>query len=166
MVVEYQNGDASSKLVVAKTKVIPLATISMPRLELMAAVLSLHLANTVAEVYKIDQLNVNYWTDSMNVLWWVRNHSRKFKQFVVNKISEIQRLSTPEKWNHVRTKENPADLLSRGMLIEDLALSDLWWDGPENLRNGNEALVKTDIERSPEVQEEKVIQVVLTANAM
>ena len=104
LVVEYQNGDASSKLVVAKTKVAPLATISIPRLELMAAVLSLHLANTVAEVYKIDQMNVNYWTYSMNVLWWVRNHSRKFKPFVANRISEIQRLSTPEKWNHVRTK--------------------------------------------------------------
>ena len=102
----------------------------------------------------------------MNVLWRVRNHSRKFKLFVANRISEIQRLSTPEKWNHVRTMENPVDLLSQGMLIEDLALSDSWWYGPENLRNGNEALVKTDIERSPEVHEEKVIQVVMMANAM
>ena len=91
----------------------------------MAAVLSLHLANTVAEVYKIDQMNVNYWTDSMNVLRWVRNHSRKFKPFVANKINEIQGLSTPEKWNDVRTKESPIDLLSRGMLIEDLELIDL-----------------------------------------
>ena len=88
----------------------PLETISIPRLELMAAMLSLHLPNTVAEVYKIDQMNVNYWTDSMNVLWWVRNHSRKFKPFVANRISEIQRLAAPGKWNHVRTKENLADL--------------------------------------------------------
>ena len=112
LVVEYKNGDASSKLVVAKIKVAPLATISIPRLELMAVLLSLHLANTVAEVFKIYQMNVNYWTDSIIVLWWVRNHSRKFKPFVANRISEIQRLSAPEKWNHVRTKENPADLLS------------------------------------------------------
>ena len=55
-------------------------------------------------------MNVNYWTDSMNVLWWVRNHSRKFKPFVANRISEIQRLAAPGKWNHVRTKENLADL--------------------------------------------------------
>ena len=95
LVVQYQNGDVSSKLVVAKTKVAPLATVSIPRLELMAAILSLHLANTVAEVYKIDQMDINYWTDSMNVLWWVRNHSRKFKPFVANRVSEIQRLSTP-----------------------------------------------------------------------
>ena len=56
----------------------PLAVVSIPRHELMAATLHLHLANTVAEVYKIDPMKVNCWTDSMNVLWWVRNHSRKF----------------------------------------------------------------------------------------
>ena len=76
------------------------------------------------------------------------------------------KLSKPAIWNHVRTKENPDDLLSRGMLIKHLALSDLWWYGPENLRNGNEALTKTDIQRSPEVQEEKFIQVVMMENAM
>ena len=154
MLVDYQNGDASSKLIKAKIKVAPLATISIPRLELMAAILSLHLANTVAEVQKIDQMNVNYWTDNMNVLWWVRDHIRKFKPFVTNRISKVQRLSTPEKWNHVRTKENPTGLLSPGMLIEYLALSNLWWYGAENWRISNETLVKTDIERSPEVQEE------------
>ena len=132
----------------------------------MAAILSLHLTNTVAEVYKIYQMNVNYWTDSINVLWLLRNHSRKFKPFVANRISKIQRLSAPEKWNHVRTKENPADLLSWGMSIKDLALSNLWCYGRENLRNGSEALVKTDIESTSEVQEEKVIQVVMMANAM
>ena len=112
LVVQYQNGDMSQKLVAAKTKVAPLSTVSIPRLELMAAVLSVHLANTVAEVYKVDQMNVNYWTDSMNVLWWVRNHSKKFKPFVANRISEIQNFSSTGKWNHIKARENPADLLS------------------------------------------------------
>ena len=58
------------------------------------------------------------------------------------RISEIRRLSAPGKWNHVRTKEDPADLRSRGMSIEDLAQSDIWWYGSENLRNGNEVLVR------------------------
>ena len=97
LAVQYQNGDASSKLVVAQTKVAPLETVSIPRLELIAAALNLQLANTLVEVYKIDRMNVNYWADSMNVLWWVRNHSGKFKPFVVNRTSEIQRLSAPGK---------------------------------------------------------------------
>lgn len=86
-----------------------------------------------------------------------KNHSRKCKPFVANRISEIRRLSAPGKWNHVKTKENPAHLVSRGMAIEDLALSDLWWNGPENLK----VSVKPSIGRSSEVQEEKVIQVVM-----
>ena len=97
LAVQYQNGDASSKLVVAQTKVAPLETVSIPRLELIAAALNLQLANTLVEVYKIDRMNVNYWADSMNVLWWVRNHSGKFKPFAVNRTSEIQRLSAPGK---------------------------------------------------------------------
>ena len=50
LAVQYQNSDASSKLFVAKTTEVPLATVSIPRLELMAAVLDLHLANPEAEV--------------------------------------------------------------------------------------------------------------------
>ena len=65
MAVQYQNGDASSKLAVVKTKVASLTIVSIPRLELMAAVFSLHLANTVAEAYRIDQMNVSYWIESM-----------------------------------------------------------------------------------------------------
>ena len=83
-------------------------------------------------------MNVNYWTDSMNVLWWVRNHSRKFKPFVVNRISEIQRLSAPGKWNHEKTNENVADLLSQGMSIEDLAVSGLCWYSPDNSSFGKD----------------------------
>ena len=48
LAVQYQNGGISSKLVIGKTKVAPLAVVSIPRLELMAATLSLHLVNTVA----------------------------------------------------------------------------------------------------------------------
>ena len=66
MVEEYQNGNKSSKLLVAKTKVAPLVTVSIPRLELMEGIMSLYLANTVTEAYKIDQMNVKYWKDNMN----------------------------------------------------------------------------------------------------
>ena len=52
------------------------------------------------------------------------------------------------------------------MLIEDLTLSDLWWYGAENLKNCNKVSAKNDIERSSEVQEEKVIQVVMMSNVI
>ena len=81
----------------ANTKVAPLATVSIPRLELVATESRLHLANTVAEIYKIDQINVNYWADSMNVFWEVRNHGRKLKFFLANRSRKILRLLAPGK---------------------------------------------------------------------
>ena len=77
-------------------------------------------------------------------MWWVRNPSRKCKPFETNRISEIQRLSAPGKWNHVKAKENLADLLYQGISIEDLGLSGLWWYGPENSKNGNNRLTLED----------------------
>ena len=74
-----------------------------------------------------------FWSDSVNVLWWVRGRSRQFKPFVANRIGEIQSNSDPDQWRYVPTSINPADLLSRGMRAADLKTCDKWWKGPEFL---------------------------------
>ena len=74
-----------------------------------------------------------FWSDSVNVLWWVRGRSRQFKPFVANRAGEIQSKSDPDKWRYVPTSINPADLLSRGMRAADLKTCDKWWKGPEFL---------------------------------
>ncbi len=35
-----------------------------------------------------------------------------------------------QRWRHVRTEENPADLASKGVSPSDLIHSTLWWNGP------------------------------------
>ena len=72
-------------------------------------------------------------TDSMDVWYWVRGHSRQFKPFVSNRVGEIQRKTEPAHWGHVRTKLNPADKLTRGLSVADLVADRLWWMGPEFL---------------------------------
>jgi len=52
---------------------------------------------------------------------------------VVNRIGEIQRLTTPDQWKYVPTKQNPADIASRGISVSKLACESLWWNGPEFL---------------------------------
>ena len=47
------------------------------------------------------------------------------------------------------------------MSVKDLAQSNLWWYGPEILKDKNEVLIKTEIERSSEVHEEKGNQMVM-----
>ncbi|XP_070532963.1 uncharacterized protein [Ptychodera flava] len=120
-------------MVAAKSRVAPLTSTSIPRLELMGAIVGLRLTETISEVLGIMLNQVVFWSDSMNVLWWIRNRSRKFKPFVANRVGEIQTSTNPEQWRYVPTKENPADLVTRGVTAVDLADEDLWWNGPEFL---------------------------------
>ena len=79
--------------------------------------------------------SLEYWTDSENVWYWVRNQSRAFKPFVSNRIGEIQRKTNPDQWRHVPGVLNPADLATRGLTIDQLASSTLWTEGPEFLND-------------------------------
>ena len=58
-----------------------------------------------------------FWTDSTNVLWWVKGHSRHFKSFVANRIGKMQAATNTEKWRYVTTKEHPADYLTPGVCL-------------------------------------------------
>ena len=66
----------------------------------------------------------------MDVLYWIRGCSRKFKPFVANRVGEIQSLTDPEQWRHVPTKQNPADLLTRGLSVSIRIDEESWWKGP------------------------------------
>ena len=66
----------------------------------------------------------------MNVLLWLKNRSRSLKIFVRNRVARIQHKTSPEQWKYVQSKENPADLLTRGLTTADLELSEPWWNGP------------------------------------
>ena len=79
---QYKGGAVSTSLVASKTRVAPLSATSIPRLELMGAVLGLRLALCLAEVLKIGQSLLTLWSDSINVLWSIRRSSRSFRPFM------------------------------------------------------------------------------------
>ncbi|XP_067025703.1 uncharacterized protein [Acropora muricata] len=132
--VSYESGSVSSRLVVAKTRVAPLAATSIPRLELIAAILGLRLTESVSRVYSGGLAQAVFWSDSMNVLWWIRGRSRIFKPFVANRVGEIQSLTNPKHWRFVPTNDNPADFTTRGMKVSDMVKEKKWWSGPDFLQ--------------------------------
>ena len=128
---EYENGAVSCRLIPAKLHVAPLPAISIPRLELMAAVLGLNLTMSITSSLDIPIKEVTFWSESLNVLYWVRGSSRKFKPFVSNRVGEIQSNTNPEQWRYLPTLDNPADMTTRGETPTALAATRKWWEGPE-----------------------------------
>lgn len=125
------NGQVSTSLVTSKARVAPLKKITLPRLELLGSLLAARLLVFVRKALRLSS-NVVYrcWTDSTVALAWIKGNPWQWKQFVANRVSEIQELSDPSCWYHCPGSHNPADLITRGVSAETLLGSSLWWKGP------------------------------------
>ena len=109
------SGKIATCLVCSKTKVAPLNAVTIPRLEFLAAILGVQLGQTVSKALNFSMNSFNFCTDSMNILWWICGYSQSFKTFVANRVGKIQSCTNPEQWHHIKSNENLADLLSRGV---------------------------------------------------
>lgn len=103
------------------------------------------LAELTDVICKISGLNfskINYYTDSQIVLAWIKQ-SADYKTFVANRVAEIRRLTNPSDWNYVRSGDNPADALTRGVSTDKISNMAIWWQGPNWLKNNE--VNETDI---------------------
>ncbi|XP_055644778.1 uncharacterized protein LOC129780484 [Toxorhynchites rutilus septentrionalis] len=136
------SGDTSVKLLTSKSKLAPLGNtrkqkkICLARLELSSALLLSHLYQKVQKALNLS-MKCFFWTDSTIVLHWISAAPSRWKTFVANRVSEIQHLTADGLWAHVPGSENPADIISRGMLPAELKCCTVWWNGPPWLSQPN-----------------------------
>lgn len=126
-------GDPPSiNLIAAKSRVAPLKSLNIPRLELCGAVLLSELIQGVLEAVDIPIQSINCWTDSTIALAWIKGSPHQWKTFVANRVASIQENLPTASWGFIKGEENPADLASRGTSPQ--LLDERWWQGPPWLR--------------------------------
>ncbi|XP_075158064.1 uncharacterized protein LOC142231336 [Haematobia irritans] len=125
-------GEIRVNLLCSKSRVAPLKVLTIPKLELSAALLLAELLDDVSSTLG-KGYECHCWSDSMVVLSWLREESSNYNIFVSNRVSRIQNLTKNMMWHHVPTAKNPADILSRGSTPEELVKCNLWKNGPSFL---------------------------------
>ncbi|KAL5479392.1 hypothetical protein EMCRGX_G022912 [Ephydatia muelleri] len=122
-----------SRFVAAKMRVAPLQVQTVPRLELLSALLLSRLLVSVRNYLQreVPNISVRCYTDSQVALYWIRGKEKEWKPFVRNRVNEICDNVHPALWNHCPGSTNPADLPSRGLTMVELSLSHLWHTGPD-----------------------------------
>ncbi|XP_076766420.1 uncharacterized protein LOC143433153 [Xylocopa sonorina] len=155
-----QKGETIARLVCAKSRVAPLKSTMLPRLELCAVHLLANLYTNVSKALKLPIESVKFWSDSTITLHWLKTSPHKLKTFVANRVSEIQSYTRPDDWNHIATKENPADYISRGQRPSELITNKHWFLGPEWLSRDE---INWPNSRLPDIEIPEVRTVVLTS---
>ncbi|XP_037877003.2 uncharacterized protein LOC119630714 [Bombyx mori] len=119
-------------LLAGKARVTPLRPVSIPRLELQAALLGTRMAQAIANELDIAVGRRTYWTDSSTVLTWIKTDPRTFKPFVAHRLAEIEESTKPQEWRWVPGSQNPADDATREAPA-DFDHTHRWFNGPEFL---------------------------------
>ena len=132
----YLCSDNNISFVMSKSRVAPIKALTLPKLELMAAVTATKVAKLVQAAISASQhlIPVHLWTDSQIVLHWINNGSHS-NSFVHQRVTEILKSFPSTVWSFTPSSDNPADLLTRGISTEQLTSSELWIHGPQWLLN-------------------------------
>ncbi|XP_050339525.1 uncharacterized protein LOC126765898 [Bactrocera neohumeralis] len=158
---ENQTGETYVNILAAKSRVAPIKIITLPRLELCAAVLLVELIQKILESLKF-KFSIYFYTDSTIVLNWLQLDPGRLQIFVSNRVNFIQTNTNINNWRHIGSKNNPADIISRGVTPSELITSKLWLRGPEIIYTNNYKIqqkVNNDNLIIPEIKKSKIVMI-------
>ena len=114
---------------IGKSHLAPLKVTTIPRLELTAATVSVQLNKILTKELQIPIDEVTFWTDSMTVIRYITNESKRFHTYVANRVAFIREESSVSQWRYIDSKSNPANEASRGVTADVLVRNGHWLKG-------------------------------------
>ena len=142
-----------SELICSKSRVAPIKTKSLPKLELCAVTLFVQLYIATTRSLQINFTRTVYWSDATIVLNCINSPPHTLPIFEANRVAEIQAATQSRDWRHVRTHENPADFISRGQYPQDFLNNVLWMHGPDWLIKDESLWPKFDFKSQKDTDE-------------
>ena len=124
----YLGSSVGMCLIFSKSKVAPVKQVTLPRLELVGVLIGIQSLKYVSQHMKIKVEEKILWTDSQVVLNWLKT-MKPLSVFVKNRVAQITN-GGDISFCYISSQENPADMASRGLEVNNLQHSSLWWHGP------------------------------------
>ena len=125
-----KEGHVHCSFIMSKSRLSPLKALSIPRLELCAAVMAVKMDRKLRSELRLPLQQSVFYTDSQVVLQYIRNTALRLQTFVANRVTTIRDGSSPEQWVYIESKRNPADHASRGLSAKKLVSCQEWKHGP------------------------------------
>ena len=107
--------------------------LTIPRLELLAVLIGIRAIKFVTKILRLKIARKILWTDSQCMLHWLKT-KKPLSIFIENRIEEIKS-ERDVIFHYVATYHNPSDLATRGLSVQDIMCSSLWWYGPSWLHD-------------------------------
>ena len=127
-----------SRLLMAKSRLAPMKRITIPRLELNAALMGARMKEFVVREMNTTLERTHLIVDSEIVRAMIQKESYGFNTFAGVRIGEIQALTDKTNWYWIESSLNVADIISRGAHPEDLDVASWWQTGPKFLKDDEE----------------------------
>ena len=123
----------ASAFVMGTSRVVPVKPVTIPRLKLSAAVMSVKIGSMLQQELDNEKVSQAYWSDSKVVLGYISNEARRFHVYVANRVQQIKEHTNTAQWHYVVSSENPADTASRGLNADKIVNNATGLNGPEFL---------------------------------
>ena len=138
---QVKEGIFQSRILVSRNKVSPEHKISVPRLELLSALLlSRIMKTTMAALTNLAVVKIYNLVDSSSTLGMINKQSAALQEYTGVRIGEIKRNTDeisqkiPCLWRWIPREYNIADIPSKGTLDNSILESNYWQEGPTFLK--------------------------------